>query len=736
MYDIDAALDRQILRYMRDRPVVILSEPKDPRIIEAACRLPRFARLLFLASEECIRKIAASALSYIDPNRLRFTLAESRFLDLEEAHELKEELAQAFVRHHAALGEEVSLETARQEICSPPQFAIMAVKEGYADMMVAGLRYGPRAFFRPMLKMLSAQPVLSEVGIFILPDSHGGTYPHNIVAFGDVGVNASMNPEILAQVAVGTCAVARDILSEEILPEIHGSIVSYSHKGSDEGPSPERIREAMKLIPCYLKQRIARGARYRNISIEGEVKVNVALSTRSAHYYHGDQKWAGKTNVIIAPNLDLGNFLFHLYASRYPEARKLSLLYGVRFRAVDLPMDGCAEDVCLSIKANLLRLQRYGHWHRTPKDLFFPRYRILSINPGSTSTKLAIFEGEQAVISQEIQHSAEELAPFEGQRIVAQYELRKGLIEEFLKRHQLNLEEFDAFAGRGGLLKAIPHGTYAVNEAMQRDLLAGVRGDHASNLGGLIARALAGPKGAAFIVDPVVVDETEERVKITGIKEIRRRVASHALNQIATAHRYATEHESFYEALNLIICHMGGGITIGAHKQGRYIDVNNGLDGEGPFTPQRSGSLPPGQLIDLCYSGKYSLEEIKALNKGKGGLIDLLGNSDFRSLEARLDRGDDWAQRVFEAMSYQIAKGITALLPAFDGMPVDQILLTGGLARSERLIKALKRSLTALSCGVSVYPGENELYALAKGALRVLSGREPIHEYRSDPEVL
>jgi butyrate kinase len=227
----------------------------------------------------------------------------------------------------------------------------------------------------------------------------------------------------------------------------------------------------------------------------------------------------------------------------------------------------------------------------------------------------------------------------------------------------------------------------------------------------------------------VVVDEAPERVKITGMKAIRRRVISHALNQIATARRYAEEHETFYRYLNLIVAHMGGGITIGAHAKGRYIDVNNGLDGEGPFSPQRSGSEPTGDLIRLCFSGRYTEAELLQLNKGRGGLIDLLGTADFREVERRVQEGDPEFCRVWEAMVYQICKGITALLPAFDGAPVDQVLLTGGLARSERFVAEITRGVAALGCGVTAYPGENELHALAKGALRVLSGKEKARQY-------
>jgi butyrate kinase len=393
-------------------------------------------------------------------------------------------------------------------------------------------------------------------------------------------------------------------------------------------------------------------------------------------------------------------------------------------------MDCTPEDIRLALKASLMRLHAYGEWKRTPKDTFFRRHRVLVLNPGSTSTKTSIFEGDEERFTEELQHSAEELKSFEGQPITEQFGFRKDAVLRFLAGKGLALADLDAVAGRGGLLRPIPHGTWRVGPTMLEDLRTGGRGEHASNLGALIAAELvAGTDKPAYIVDPVVVDEADPKVKISGLKELPRRVISHALNQIATARRYAEEHETFYERVNVIVAHMGGGITVGAHRKGRYIDVNNGLDGEGPFSPQRTGTLPAGQLIDLCFSGKYTKAELKLKNKGRGGVIDLLGTSDMREVERRVEAGDAEATLVYDAMTYQIAKAITALVPAFEGATIDAILLTGGMARSSTLVAELTHLTAALGCPVKVYPGENEMAALAKGALRVLSGRESAKDY-------
>ncbi|MFI5143927.1 MAG: butyrate kinase, partial [Thermoanaerobaculales bacterium] len=531
------------------------------------------------------------------------------------AKELREEFTVSHLEFCHESGQRTSLEEARAFAALPANFGILAVRLGHADMVVGGATHEPRDYFRPMLKMLTMGYMPCEAGVFVLPDDHPhGIFPHNIVVFGDVGVNATMTPEALAHAAVGTCVVARDLIPEEELPEIHGAIVSHSHRGSDEGPSADLVRRAAEMVRGLLSERARQSRRYASIKITSEVKVSVALSQRSATYYHADEAWTG-TNVIICPNLDMGNMLYHLYATRYPNAKKFPVMFGLRFRGVDLALDSTPEDIRLAVKASVLRLHRFGEWSRTPKDTFFRRYRVLAINPGSTSTRISVFEGEQETFTDELQHSAEELLPFEGKKVTEQLAFRRDAILSSLSARRLKIADVDGVSARGGLLHAISHGTYLVGDEMAADLRSGERGEHASNLGGLIARELVGNSGKpAFIVDPIVVDETPTRVKIAGIKEIRRRIISHALNQIATARRFAEEHETFYERINVIVAHMGGGISIGAHHKGRYIDVNNGLDGEGPFTPQRSGSLPVGQLIDLCFSGKYAYDELKQLN--------------------------------------------------------------------------------------------------------------------------
>ncbi len=732
MFDIEGSFDRDILSLQKDRPTVVFTEAHDPRIVEAACFLTRFIRPVFLATEREIRQVMATHLSHLDSTRVEFTMSESAFVDLATAP-LVDELASVYAQYSREHERPLTPAAARAWVSEPGPFGIWAVRLGHADTVVGGATHKPRDFFRPMLRLLTRQEFVTEAGVFVLPDDHpADIFPHNIVVFGDVGVNATMTPDLLARIAVGTCAIARDVIPEDVLPEIRGAIVSYSHRGSDVGPSPDLVRQATALVPEILAERVKIGARYASIRIQGEVKISVALSRRSAMYYQEQRSGAGEagTNVIICPNLEMGNLLYNLYATRYPTARKFPVMFGLRFRGVDVALDSSPQDVRLAVKASVLRLHRFGEWTGTPVDTFFRRHRVLVLNPGSTSTKISVYDGDQERFTTELQHPADELLPFEGQPITAQFTFRKQVIEQFLAERGLSMADIDAVSGRGGLLRPIVHGTYVVGDAMIEELRAGTRGDHASNLGALIAHELVGDSGKpAFIVDPVVVDEVEERAKITGVKVLKRRIVSHALNEIATARHYAEQHETFYEKVNVIVAHMGGGISVGAHRHGRYLDVNNALDGEGPFTPQRSGTLPVGALIDLCFSGSYTKAELKKLNKGRGGLIDLLGTADLREVERRIVAGDAEAALVFDAMTYQIARWITSLLPTFEGEPIDGVLLTGGMARSARLVEAVTKGVVGLGCPVHVYPGENEMFALAKGALRVLNGKEPAREY-------
>ena len=352
--------------------------------------------------------------------------------------------------------------------------------------------------------------------------------------------------------------------------------------------------------------------------------------------------------------------------------------------------------------------------------------KILAINPGSTSTKLAVFEDETPRLVRTLRHSVEELSAFP--QVTDQFGFRKDLVLRELEADGIPLV-FDAVIGRGGLFKPIPGGVYEINGQMLHDAKCAAR-PHACNLGCLIAAELAAriPGCRAFIADPGVTDELDEVSRITGSPLMPRITIWHALNQRAIARRYAREQGTRYEDLNLIICHLGGGISIGTHLRGRCIDVNNALDGEGPFSPERAGTLPAGPLIDLCYSGRFTREELKKRISGHAGLAAHLGTTDVPTIVARIAEGDEHAELVLNAMIYQTAKSIGAAATVLYGK-VDAILLTGGIAHSDYVVSRLRERVSFLA-PVHVYPGEDELEALAQNALGALRGELEVQEYQ------
>ncbi|WP_373897512.1 butyrate kinase [Haloimpatiens sp. FM7315] len=353
-------------------------------------------------------------------------------------------------------------------------------------------------------------------------------------------------------------------------------------------------------------------------------------------------------------------------------------------------------------------------------------YEILAINPGSTSTKIGVYKDGNEILEETIRHSVEEIEKCG--TILNQLDFREKVILEVLEKKKYNIKNLSAVVGRGGLLRPIEGGTYKVNEKMLEELRQGLQGHHACNLGAILADGIAKLLNIeAFIVDPGVVDELNDLARVSGLPEIRRKSIFHALNQKAVGKRYARDIGKKYEDLNLIIAHLGGGISVGAHENGRVVDVNNAFDGEGPFSPERSGSLPVGELIKLCYSGKYTLEELKKRITGKGGFVAYVGTNDVKEVYKMALSGDKKCKLLLDAMAYQIAKEIGRASVVLCGK-VDAVIITGGIAYNEDIQRFIKKMVGFIAPFV-VYPGEDELLALAQGGLRVLKGEEIAKEY-------
>ncbi len=352
--------------------------------------------------------------------------------------------------------------------------------------------------------------------------------------------------------------------------------------------------------------------------------------------------------------------------------------------------------------------------------------KSLIINPGSTSTKIGVFEDETLLFEETLRHTTEEIAQYSS--IVDQKDFRKKIILDLMEKKNFDMKSLKVIVGRGGMLKPIPSGTYAVTDELLHDLMIGKQGQHASNLGGILAREIGDSLGLpSYIVDPVVVDELMPIARYSGVPELPRTSVFHALNQKAVAKRYAKETGTSYDSLNLIVVHMGGGVSVGAHEKGKVIDIFNALDGDGAFSPERAGAVPPGALIKMCFSGKYTEKEVYKKLVGGGGFNAYLGTNDMRNVEAIVQNGDKEAALIRDAFILQVAKDIGSMACVLKGK-VDQIIMTGGVAYNKGVTDDLTERAGFIA-PVTIYPGEDELLALTQGALRVMNGEETVMEY-------
>ncbi len=352
--------------------------------------------------------------------------------------------------------------------------------------------------------------------------------------------------------------------------------------------------------------------------------------------------------------------------------------------------------------------------------------KSLIINPGSTSTKIGVFEDETLLFEETLRHSTEEIARYAS--IVDQKDFRKQIILNLLQEKNFDMHSLQMIVGRGGMLKPIPGGTYAISDELLEDLKIGKQGQHASNLGGILAREIGDSIGVpSYIVDPVVVDELIPISRYSGVPELPRTSVFHALNQKAVAKRFAKEKGVAYDSLNLIVVHMGGGVSVGAHEKGKVIDVFNALDGDGAFSPERAGAVPSGALIKMCFSGKYTQQEVYKKIVGNGGFNAYVGTNDMREVEKMIENGDTRAAEIRAAFIMQVSKNIGSMACVLNGK-VDQIIITGGIAYNKNVVAGITERVGFIA-PITAYPGEDELLALVQGGLRVLNGEEKALAY-------
>ncbi len=734
MFQIEEHLTREILASERPRPTLVYPEAEDPRVLVAASKVLKVANVVLLARPERVRAVVTQQHLRLEGNLERLLL-RSRCLLPEDEPELVERFGERLWELSQGKRWELSPAEARQRILDPVHFGLLAVREGFADGIVGGVAHTSRDFFLPCLRLLPKRRTVYATALYALPERHdAGIYRENLVAFADVAVNPEPSAEGLADIAVGACRSLRDLIPESVLPEINGAIISYSTRGSGSGPSVDRIREAGRLIPAMLAELAERDPRYGSIHIEAELQISVAISEIAARAKLKEaleeHPAAGHANVIIVPNLDVGNLLYHIYATRFPDAGTCLMAGGLYARAVDLSRNASVQDIVNSSLAQVLRLHKGENFDRTPHDRFFKRFRILTLNTGRHRTGITVWDGP--VPERELTVTHQQV--FEGssaEDLCALVERRRLELEAALLEAGVDCGRLDAVVGRGGLLRPLQGGTYPVDEQMLLDLRAQVGGRHPSNLGGLLAHALAPAAGCpAYVVDPVVVDELDPAFRLTGLAGYERNAAWHSLPQKAVAKRYAEENGKDYADLCLVVAHLGAGISVGAHRNGRVVAVNHALY-DGPMTPERAGTLPNHLLFAdgpegcPCHKDEGFLARVTRA----GGLRSHLGSASVEEAYARAAAGDEQAALVLQAFVQGIVAEICSRLPWLGGGLPDRVLLTGELALCPELVRDLVDRLAGLGLAVAVYPGNQEMAALRDGVLRVLKGVEQARDY-------
>ena len=728
MFDIEAHLTRQIFSKPRPRPTLIFPEGDDARVIQAAARLLKVANVVLVAPAEAVRATAEREGLRLEGNLERLLL-RARCLSPAEEPELLTEFAEELALVSAGKRWQLSLQAAAERVREPVWFSLLAVRLGYADAVVGGVRTTTRDFFLPCLRVLPRRSTVYEMALLALPDRHeGGTYRRNLVAFADVAVTPVPSGEALADIAVGACRSMRDLVPPDVLPEINGAIISYSTKGSGSGASVDRIRAAEALIPERLRALAATDARYASINIETELQISVAISEVAARAkLKGrleDHPAAGHANVIIVPNLDVGNLLYHIYATRYPEAARCMVVGGLASRVVDLSRNSDPSDVVHASLALVLRLHRSEGYRRTPRDRFFPLHRLLTVNTARDSTHVALWEGTLERLELLLPHTP----TGDGPRADARRRL--GVVQAALAERNVRCEDLRAVVGRGGLLRPLEGGTYAIDPAMLADLEQEVGGAHPSNEAGLLAHALAEQGGCAgLVVDPVVVDELDPAFRITGIPGLQRSAAWHSLPQKAVAKRYAEEQGRDYAELTLVVAHLAAGISVGAHVRGRVVAVNHALYA-GPLSLERAGELPTDLLLRRLDELGGDSARLRAELTTRSGLVALLGDTDLPGAYRRAAAGDEPTRQTLRAFERSVAAEIFSRLAWLEGARPDAVLLTGELTLCAPLVAALRRLLEDQGLTVAVYPGAQEMVALRDGALRVLKRVEVLKDYR------
>ncbi len=685
MFDLDRSIDEQLGKLLQVpgsvKPIIVFPEATDPRIIAAASGLLHYARVVLLGSLEEIRALCDYKTVDLSCSRDRF-FSKVIIIDPHESS-LIDELAAALVEASEGRKWQYDLEGAREKVHHPVFFGAMLVRKGYADACLGGVAYSTKDFLTPCLRLIKSAGTAFEMGLFALPEEENPLWDENIVMFADVALNLRPDSQQLADIAVESCKTLRDIIPPHVLPEINGALISYSTKGSGQGPSVEIIREAEPIVQSKLQELKKRDPVYDSISITTELQISVAVSKDAAKVKLKDRidefKGVGQANVLIVPTLDEGNMLYHLFNTQYPGAKSSLIMGGMNGQVLDYSRGSSVIQIIRGAKLLLLTRLKSSR-QLTTRSPLFPTPRILVINPEAKWTQLAIYEGEELVMDSRLAYSGERNG---SKSLASQLENRLDNVCLALKERGIGLDGLDIIGTTGGLINVPGPGCYTVNREMLAELSDREKERnplYSGDLGAYMGWLLGG-KGEVpvFVADCPTLDEITEVNRAKNSNNNNGYPIWNALNQRHVARMYADSLNLEYKDLGLVIAHLDREISIGSHLGGKCINVWN-------FTG-------PAETIS---------------NLAEASDIEL------------------------EALAAQIASQILARFVDFHQGKPEQILLTGRLCESEKIISLLRRKLQVIDTGISVYPGSFEIVALRDAAIRIYTDAEPLHNYVPD----
>jgi phosphotransacetylase/butyrate kinase len=682
MFDLDKSVDEQLAKLFLApksvKPIIVFPEATDPRIIAAASGLLSNARVVLLGSYEEIRALC-------DYKTVDLCCARDRFFSKviiinPDESSLVNELASALVEASKGRKWEYDFESAREKVLQPVFFAAMLVRKGYADACLGGVSLSTKDFLAPCLRLIKSAGTAFEMGLFALPEEENPLWEKNIVMFADVALNLQPSPQQLSDIAVESCKTLRDIIPVSVLPEINGALISYSTKGSGQGPSVETIRLAEPLVQAKLQALKAEDSFYESIAITAELQISVAVSKDAAKVKLKDRmdefKGAGQANVLIVPSLDEGNMLYHLFNTQYPVAKSSLIMGGMHGQVLDYSRGSSIIQIIRGAKLLLLTRLKSSKPLAIRSPLF-PSPRILVVNPEADWTQLALYEGEAVIMESRLHYDRDGNG---SEALAAQLEKRLTDVGKVLQEKGVGLDVLDLIGVKGGLIEVPGPGAYKVN----KEMLAEVSESNESypaypgNLGPYMGWLLGGEgKVPVFATDFPTVNEISEVNRVANGTGGNDHPIWNALNQRQVGRMYADSLNLDYIELKLVIAHLGEEISIGAHVNGKCVNVSN------------------------IYSG--------------------LGNA-----QTEIDK---LSNLKIEALAAKIASEIMAKLVEFYPEKPEQILLTGVLCESERILSLLLQKLKVLDIGITIYPGSFEAEALRDAAIRIYTDMEPLQNY-------